>query len=421
MEPVVSDVRKMNALPEPVSINAANATTEEGMSLTIPFPPPLGGQAPFMPEPATYSTSKPGDESMASLVAFEGEITITDQDVLFGRGGLSNHHIGNLRYRDIISIHRQDYIRAPKIEKPNVARRIVKAIRTGLNPGRFLRKGKDGKWQQVSDKEAAWKASQALREKTRWSSMKQEKDGPNSPATATAAASDDTKALENTAAKRSAVDAGVWAALDTLYPSNKKVKTEEAPAAKPAELPIEFESAVAAPTDVTHIVVPSIAVLEASKVGANFALPLNMDPDSADFFPRDEDILFGRGGRTNNHPGNVRLREIVNKYRQAYNQARKVDKPKVSRLIVSALRKADPPSRFLRHNEETGRWENVGDKRASEKVSQTLREKDQEDLPKAKATARDGEAMPEAEEVGALLEMPTPLPSPVNVEQAVTI
>ena len=29
---------------------------------------------------------------------------------------------------------------AQKTEKPNVARRIVKAIRTGKNPGRFLRK-----------------------------------------------------------------------------------------------------------------------------------------------------------------------------------------------------------------------------------------------------------------------------------------
>mmetsp|Transcript_29739 Transcript_29739/g.63071 ORF Transcript_29739/g.63071 Transcript_29739/m.63071 type:complete len:157 (+) Transcript_29739:1037-1507(+) len=57
---------------------------------------------------------------------------------------------------------------------------------------------------------------------------------------------------------------------------------------------------------------------------------------------------------------------------------KKVDKPKVSKLIVSALRGSNPPSRFLRMNEETTRWEDVGDKRAAEKVSQTLREKDRD-------------------------------------------
>lgn len=48
-------------------------------------------------------------------------------------------------------------------------------------------------------------------------------------------------------------------------------------------------------------------------------------------------------------------------------------------MIVSALRRADPPSRFLRHNAETNSWEDVGDKRAAEKVSQTLREKDEDE------------------------------------------
>jgi hypothetical protein len=84
-----------------------------------------------------------------------------------------------------------------------------KAIRTGVNPGRFLKKGDDGKWQTVSDKEAAWKVSQALREKTRWSSLKEETadDKPNSPTPATV--------------KRSAVDA------DTIFPPKKKVKSEK--------------------------------------------------------------------------------------------------------------------------------------------------------------------------------------------------
>jgi hypothetical protein len=58
-------------------------------------------------------------------------------------------------------------VRAPKIQKPSVARVIVKAIRCGDPPGRFLRKDeKTGKWVDVGDKKAAEKTSQALREKT---------------------------------------------------------------------------------------------------------------------------------------------------------------------------------------------------------------------------------------------------------------
>jgi hypothetical protein len=74
----------------------------------------------------------------------------------FGRGGLTNHHKGNKRFRDIVALHRPDYVRAPKIQKPSVARVIVRAIRNGDPPGRFLRKDeKTGKWVDVGDKKVS--------------------------------------------------------------------------------------------------------------------------------------------------------------------------------------------------------------------------------------------------------------------------
>lgn len=73
---------------------------------------------------------------------------------------------GNKRFRDIVALHRADYIRAPKVQKPSVARVIVRAIRNGDPPGRFLKKDeKTGLWYDVGDKKAAEKTSQALREK----------------------------------------------------------------------------------------------------------------------------------------------------------------------------------------------------------------------------------------------------------------
>ena len=79
---------------------------------------------------------------------------------------MTNGHGGNRRFRDIIALHRPDYVQATKMDKPNVARKIVRAIRSGNPPGRFLRKGPDNNWRDVGDKVAAEKTSQGLRERS---------------------------------------------------------------------------------------------------------------------------------------------------------------------------------------------------------------------------------------------------------------
>mmetsp|Transcript_21245 Transcript_21245/g.30410 ORF Transcript_21245/g.30410 Transcript_21245/m.30410 type:complete len:383 (+) Transcript_21245:68-1216(+) len=315
---------------------------------------------------------------VAAPVADNNEIQVSHQDVLFGRGGQTNRHIGNLRYRDIIALHRADYVRASKVEKPNVARRIVKAIRTGKNPGRFLRKGDDGKWQEVSDKEASWKASQALREKTRWSSMKQQKaaqeiaqGSQKANEHAEKMVKKATKSIEKTTKKRKAKE-------EKASSSQKKAAVAVAVAVATEE------SILNTPTESSQISIPDMSPHRARvpvSEAASFAVTAGA------ITPRDEDVLFGRGGKTNHHPGNKRLREIVNSYRSIYRQAKKVDKPKVAKLIVGALRAASPPSRFLRVNETTNQWEDVGDRRASEKVSQSLREKDKNEREAARVAA----------------------------------
>jgi hypothetical protein len=74
---------------------------------------------------------------------------------------------GNKRFRDIVSLHKDEYAEASKVSKPIVARKIVKAIRNANPPGRFLmRNVYDSKWYDVGDRRAAEKASQALREKS---------------------------------------------------------------------------------------------------------------------------------------------------------------------------------------------------------------------------------------------------------------
>lgn len=107
----------------------------------------------------------PAEGGTFGSVNADGHIVVTEQDILCGRGGATNHHQGNKRFRDVVALHRPDYVAATKIRKPDVARKIVRAIRLASPPGRFLKKRDDGKWVDIGDKKAAEKASQALREK----------------------------------------------------------------------------------------------------------------------------------------------------------------------------------------------------------------------------------------------------------------
>lgn len=69
-----------------------------------------------------------------------------------------------MRYRILVQAHQNEYLRAAKIEKKEVARSIVSIIRS--KGGGFLKKCNDGRvgWTDIGDTKAREKTSQALRE-----------------------------------------------------------------------------------------------------------------------------------------------------------------------------------------------------------------------------------------------------------------
>lgn len=96
--------------------------------------------------------------------------TPTNNDVLLGRGGLSNNHPGNKMFRNIVHRHKSDYVIASKVVKPRIARRIVHALRNTRTldpPCRFLKKCpmQPNMWYDVGDREFIMKTSQTLRDK----------------------------------------------------------------------------------------------------------------------------------------------------------------------------------------------------------------------------------------------------------------
>ena len=91
--------------------------------------------------------------------------------------------------------------------------------------------------------------------------------------------------------------------------------------------------------------------------------------------PHENDVMYGRGGGTNHHPGNKRYRKIVEDHKVKYVNSRRLQKPLVALDIIRQWRAQSPPGRFLKYDEKAGLWNDVGDKKAREKTSQALREK----------------------------------------------
>ncbi|KAL7471248.1 hypothetical protein ACHAXS_011555 [Conticribra weissflogii] len=91
--------------------------------------------------------------------------------------------------------------------------------------------------------------------------------------------------------------------------------------------------------------------------------------------PHDNDVLCGRGGCINSHPGNEQYRKFVERKKRVYLTARfKREKRLIAESIVAEVRNLDPPGRFLTKDARSDFWYDIGDEKARDKTSQALRE-----------------------------------------------
>ena len=103
------------------------------------------------------------DEESKILNGMKNIIDPRDNDVLCARGGAVLKHPGNQCYRRLVNLNKSLYITCLKTEKLKISRSIVAAIRE--QNGRYLeRDAKAGVWNDIGDKKAIEKTSQALRE-----------------------------------------------------------------------------------------------------------------------------------------------------------------------------------------------------------------------------------------------------------------
>mmetsp|Transcript_33656 Transcript_33656/g.99169 ORF Transcript_33656/g.99169 Transcript_33656/m.99169 type:complete len:543 (+) Transcript_33656:638-2266(+) len=126
------------------------------------------------------------------------------------------------------------------------------------------------------------------------------------------------------------------------------------------------------------IVAPSSAVKcqSAHYLPSSSISPINYDGYGAGHATYNEhDVLCGRGGATNSHPGNRKFRSLVAAHRERYLKAKKRDKPAYAQHVVSLVRNQCPKQcRFLKKDTKSNKWYDIGDEKAREKVAQALRE-----------------------------------------------
>lgn len=102
-------------------------------------------------------------------------------------------------------------------------------------------------------------------------------------------------------------------------------------------------------------------------------LSLPVAPVVPYIIPTDKDVLLGRGGMTNNHAGNKRYREEVQKLKPWYQSLdTKQQKKELSQLMVDYVR--DYGGRFLQKDNITQQWVEASPQAARKKASQALRE-----------------------------------------------
>lgn len=121
--------------------------------------PKLGGGGISSSNKSSSSSSKQDNGPSGEAI-----LRPTPEDILAGRGGGTNRHDGNIRFRDEARKLRIIYKdgETDRRTKFLISNELVTRVRQ--YGGRFLEKGRDGRWYEMDELSARKKASQVLRE-----------------------------------------------------------------------------------------------------------------------------------------------------------------------------------------------------------------------------------------------------------------
>ena len=296
-------------------------------------------------------------------------------DVLSGRGGETNHHTGNVQYRNLVKAFQPMYTRMQKLEKKHISRCIVLTIRK--MGGRFLAKQSVGVWKDVGNDKACGKTSQTLREgqnvRSSISSSASLEGGGEAKTPTTKKTPTKVKRESSGSApakKRASISTKKSKSGSSITPGAKDVASAAAAAAK--FVPNNDGDNGPMSAALQKVIADPLAWVEQTEEAIANQSEVDTTTVIQDVQPYD--VLCGRGGEVNKHQGNVQFRNLVKAFQNTYMNCRKLDKPKISQCIVYTIRNT-LGGRFLQKIDGSeDAYKDVGNKKAQDKTSQALRE-----------------------------------------------
>lgn len=99
----------------------------------------------------------------------------------------------------------------------------------------------------------------------------------------------------------------------------------------------------------------------------------SMTPLSPSFSPGPNDVIFSRGQKARKHAGNIKFQAIVRSVSERYSKTEgKLGKSLIVSEIIDTIRRNSPNGGFVKL--DNGKWYEVGDYIARERVGQSLRD-----------------------------------------------
>jgi hypothetical protein len=152
-----------------MSNNHQSITPAIQLSSPVPAPAPVLAHGSFFSHPGMSFQQQPPQlppevQTKAAAAAFSGGYVIPKpEDVLFGRGKPTRNHPGNIRFRNLMENHAEEYNKAPKFVKSLIAKKLVQIVTS--SGSRFMKpmERTNNHWVMVDEKTAQDKVSQYFR------------------------------------------------------------------------------------------------------------------------------------------------------------------------------------------------------------------------------------------------------------------
>ena len=328
--------------------------------------------------------------------------------------GLTNHNPGNIKWRNIVEILKPEYKAASRANKAHIAMSIVKEWRRLEPPGRFLKRDDEtGLWSDIGDVDARIKCSQVLREnkgtKLKLDEFGNSCGGKNSAPDLSTVIGGSPQALcrssldSHESSTKSDSEMKPQYSSDHSPDSSTYTMEDEAPShnygsrSRTSGFRKKYEEGPDSDDDSEYSDMPSLDLskpkstkkvknkylmsgepIKSKKASVskkkkkkpiNKRMEITLIGDADD--PTLQDVLLGRGGGTNGHPGNARFRDESRKLRSVYEASAREDKKQISLDLVDTVHAYG--GRFMRQ-EQDGKWYEVDHESARKKCSQALRE-----------------------------------------------